>query len=155
MKRKTLSIQLMGGFGNQVFQLSQALELLGKNETAFLYQRDPNPDIDRLVEEIAKRGIDLVRVNKESVHLSSIVDRCIGLLLAIKLGNRHIWPQQPTKFVLQSIAYLLLKFRFPIKGVYIARNLGFEDLKPEDREDFIVGYFQSFKSSSKIGRVHV
>ena len=46
MKRKTLSIQLMGGFGNQVFQLSQALELLGKNETAFLYQRYPNPDIE-------------------------------------------------------------------------------------------------------------
>ena len=147
-KKHVIAIQLMGGFGNQLFQLSKALSLVEKSETIFVYQRDSNSDIDLIINNVIKHGIDIVRVDRQEFYFAKVADRCVGMLLAIELGNRKVWFPRVIRGILKLIAFCLFRLQIPVKGISIAKGLGHIEDDKRSKEKLLIGYFQTFHPTS-------
>lgn len=147
MKEQPVLVQLMGGFGNQLFQISQGLSLGGTNSQFYFYQRDFNADIDYLIRNLVKRGVDIVVVQKSKNRLRGVADRCIGILLSVELNKRRIIAPRISKVLLAKTASLILRNILPIQGVYVAKELGFVSISSGTKQNLLVGYFQTFRTT--------
>jgi len=148
MKRRSISIQLMGGFGNQVFQLSQALSLLKAETSIFVYQKDVNTEIDLVIDNLSREGIEIHRMKKLRQPFALFGDRCVGLLLASELGNRRVWFPILTKSALKIFAFFIFRTTLPINGIYIAKDLGSCKIEKKSESNLLIGYFQTFLTTS-------
>ena len=145
-QKSRVNIILMGGLGNQLFQLAfgcYVRELTGK--ATFIL--DSNKSIRRSKTgepEVMLYGELLNRDLNRFGFFSGMVDRGLGLMLRIKL--------QPTK--LKSLLFLIpnfvvnvvnsLKYEQPML-TFVAPDIGYVDWHPRSAGQTVIGYFQTYK----------
>jgi hypothetical protein len=144
-----MKVFLTGGLGNQLFQLAAAVEnSQGKIE---LISKIGNPRLSEKGDpEISSFDLpDYVTIQPPPVSFKNFTMKVIGLNLRShfnpkKLENSFLW-------VYRSFGNLYLSVLF--KGALrlrVGRDVGFTPIGKLDSNDFLVGYFQSFKYLSKI-----
>lgn len=145
-QRTRVNIILMGGLGNQLFQLAFGYHL-GETTGKAVFFEDSNKSIRR-----SKDGIPEIMLYKEVPDrdvnnfplLSTIVARGLGLLMRMKL--------QPTKIgnlvfpIPNGIINVInsLRHHQPML-TFVAEDIGFTNFKPRGVSQTVIGYFQSYK----------
>jgi len=146
-----LYIQLMGGLGNQLFQVAAGLyhakisdrELIVDDSYGnFRKNRSGSADI------FSYNIQDFISVRKVSNKIS-ILRKAFGLLVRISFKNklRFIDKLSIRIIGLAISSFLSLKFR-KLVSLWSATNLGFEEIPTSRVSQYIFGYFQTFKFAS-------
>lgn len=135
--------QLMGGFGNQLFQLSAALyyqEATG-NRVKFI-SRKKNLYIEGLIEVIFS---DHALLDLEG-GLKPFLRRTIGVLL--RLGTSSGNPLRKLVYrTLNHFANFLAKYLYGVKSVVMMPQLDSVLISDSVEDRLVVGYFQSHSTS--------
>ena len=145
-QKSRINLILMGGLGNQLFQLAFAYYLREFTGKA-IFILDSNKSIRRSKNgepEVMLFGEVLQRDSRKFGFFSGILDRGYGLLLRIKL--------QPTRlkillfpipnFIINVISSL--KYKQPMLA-YVATDIGFVDWHSSRFSQTVIGYFQTYK----------
>jgi glycosyltransferase involved in cell wall biosynthesis len=145
-QKSRVNLILMGGLGNQLFQLAFAYylrEFTGK--ATFIV--DSNKSIRR-----SKNGEPEIRLYGEVLNwdlkkfgiFSGLVDRGYGLLLRIKLQpttlNSLLFPIP--NFIINVISSLKYK---KLMLTYVAPDIGYIEWQPRSIGQTVIGYFQTYK----------
>ncbi len=144
-----MKVFLTGGLGNQLFQLAAAVEnSQGKIE---LISKIGSPRLsERGDPEIASFGLpDFVSIQSPPMNFKKFTVKVIGLNLRAhfnpkKFENGLLWVYRSLGNV-----YLSVIFRRVLR-LRVGRDVGFTPIGKLRSNDFLVGYFQSFKYLSRI-----
>ena len=147
MRSRAISVQFMGGFGNQLFQLCAGLSATPEKRKMFIYQRDSNTDMKKLVSRLIKQGVEVELIPSERIMFAQVANRAIGLLISLELGNRHTYFPRIFKSLLKAIAVSILYPFLKVRGIYVAPELGDVPILEKSNAKLIVGYFQTFRTS--------
>lgn len=137
----------MGGFGNQLFQLCAGLSATPEKRKMFIYQKDSNTDMKKLVSRLIKQGVEVELIPSERIMFAQVANRAIGLLISLELGNRHTYFPRIFKSLLKAIAVSILYPFLKVRGIYVAPELGDVPILEKSNAKLIVGYFQTFRTS--------
>ena len=145
-KRPKVEIEIMGGLGNQLFQLAFGIYLsaqLGKP----VHLSDISRNIRRSVNgkpELALYNETLPLDCQNHYPARKLLDRGLSLLLRLNLGEnkRKVNRDMIPRWILNT--FLSLVSFYP-RRIFIAGNVGYVKWEPGRFGHFIVGYFQSFK----------
>jgi hypothetical protein len=145
-QKSRVNLILMGGLGNQLFQLAFAYYLREFTGKA-MFIVDSNKSIRRSENgepEIMLYGEVLERDSQKFRFFSGVLDRGHGLLLRMKL--------QPTtwksllfpfpKFIISVISSL--KYKQPML-TYVAPDIGYIEWQQRSFSQTVIGYFQTYK----------
>jgi glycosyltransferase involved in cell wall biosynthesis len=144
-------VYLMGGLGNQLFQISAGLfnahynnRKLFIDETFgnFRKNSDLKPDFRTFKnsEILAASLVD---------RKITIIGRLIGLLTRLSLESRPTSRQRAALLLLRLFLSALLSIsRRRLINVWSSKNLGYEEIPLHQHSQFLVGYFQSYKFAS-------
>ena len=151
-------VVLMGGLGNQLFQLASALEFAETSEV-ILEGSMLSPRRNRKLEpEVMSFNLpDNVAVSYK--NCSHALKRMLGLTLRISIGNdskkfRAI-SKNLTLHLLKIMLFILLCIRYKsFVNLVIPKEIGWQiDLK-HNRFNFLLGYFQSYKWVENATQLH-
>jgi glycosyltransferase involved in cell wall biosynthesis len=148
-QKSRVNLILMGGLGNQLFQLAFAYYLREFTGKA-MFIVDSNKSIRRSENgepEIMLYGEVLKRDLKRFGFFSGLVDRGHGLLLRMKLRptTLKILLFPIPKFIINVISSL--KYKQPML-TYVAPDIGYIEWQPRSVSQTVIGYFQTYKYMS-------
>lgn len=148
-----LYVQLMGGLGNQLFQIAAGMyhaELSGRKLIIddsygnFRKNKLGSPDL------FSYNLKDFTLVGNKTNKVS-ILRKAFGLLIRISFKNKMRFSDI---FIIRLLGlvisfFLSLKFRRLVK-LWSARDLGFEEIPTSRVSQYIFGYFQTYKFASDL-----
>jgi glycosyltransferase involved in cell wall biosynthesis len=143
--RFKVKVLLMGGLGNQLFQVAYAI-YLNKTEGAEVklldFSRNVRRTKDGLPEVLLYEGLPLAEFSKRG-KLESLLDRGFGYLLRLNLSSRggKELRDRFVKLVLSTLGYLKWQ---SIDRFFIPKNIGWVNWEPKNKSYIVVGYFQSY-----------
>ena len=145
-RRPKVEIEIMGGLGNQLFQLAFGIFL-----SAQLGKSVHLSDISRNIRRSANGKPELALYNEllpldcqNHYPARKLLDRGLSLLLRRKLSENK--RKVSGDIIPRGIINIFLSFvSFYPRRVFIASNVGYVQWEPGRFGHFIVGYFQSFK----------
>lgn len=140
-------IYLMGGLGNQLFQLAAGIYYSHQQNKRLIiddsfgnFRRDSKGNADLF----ALTHGQLDRVQQKS-KISYILNRSIGLQLRISLNSGLNILNKVFSLVLRNINSFLLSIRFHSRvKVFIPSDLGYQSLPKSGKTNYFVGYFQTY-----------
>jgi len=145
-------VYLTGGLGNQLFQLTSALNSLGGAPgKVFLVinlgsQRMTKGKVDILYLNLPE---NVISINRPT---SQFVRKVAGYLLRSGLTPQKWESNRIVKFTIRAVGQLVFSIRYRrILHLQVADNVGRFDIKPRKRT-FIIGYFQTFHAIENFGR---
>lgn len=149
-KMKTILIPLTGGLGNQLFQLTAAMSL--NPDRVILSTRYGRPRLDQnnLVEISNWKMPDIVEI-EDGTEANLIARKTVGYLLRSGIAPSGIEKLKIWKFFTLSIARIVLSLdrKQPVR-ITRSSDVGYSTInKRITRNTFLIGYFQSYRYSSK------
>lgn len=148
MKKKTYVLSLCGGLGNQLFQLAHALAVTNKQITVESNLGHPRLNQSGLPEimsfSLSKR-VNLGTFRQPSLFLS----KTTSYLLRTRSLPKTFEEFLIFRFIVTLIANLIFSFHF--KRICIltkSAGLGIDRIRQSKQQNFQVGYFQSFLTTS-------
>ena len=144
-----VKVLLMGGLGNQLFQVSYGMYLsgtLGAEVKLLDLSRNVRRSKEGLPEVALYKGLPKIEISKPG-RMTATLDRGFGFLLRLRLSPNH------SKSLQQKLSNLLLTFFSSIKWksrvrVFAADNVGWINWIPKKSNYIVVGYFQSYLYAS-------
>jgi len=147
-KQKVYFLHLMGGLGNQLFQVSAGLFFSISSNTPLIIDdsygnfRKNNlgqPDILTYEPNI----ISTLRISSKRREFTS---RILSLLIRISLKSREKLKFKITRIFLSIIASTLLSIKLKRKiKVWSATDVGFEYIPVSSKSQYLIGYFQTYR----------
>jgi len=148
IKQKAYFIHLMGGLGNQLFQIAAGLNLsistkdpliidnsYGNFRTNYLGQADI----------LTYQSHIITTINSHSKK-QEYTGRILSLLLRVSLKSKERFIYNIARTVLSIIASILLSIKLNRKiTVWSATDVGFEDIPNSSNSQYLVGYFQTYR----------
>jgi len=146
-------VHLMGGLGNQLFQLAAGLNhstrhgcRLVLDESSGNIRRNYSGNADVLSFKSDKYSNIRIRAPFK-VLIEKVTGRIVMLSLGSKTRSQHYFP----RFLLISIQSVMLSLYFrKIIKVWTAREIGFEPIQFAKHSNYMIGYFQSYKYASEL-----
>jgi len=147
----SLYIYLMGGLGNQLFQVAAGISLshlrkqnLLIDETFGNYRKNYKNQADiRTFENANLIAEPLVHKNLK------ILSRMLGLLIRLSLSgdksSRKKIIERGLKF---SLSIILSLSESKLIRIWSASNIGFESIPKSSKSQYLVGYFQTYRFAS-------
>jgi hypothetical protein len=138
-------VLLMGGLGNQLFQVSYATYLstvLGAEVKILDLSRNTRRSQDGLPEVSIYRDLPILEISKPG-KFTSFLDRGFGFLIRLHLNSRK------SNNLEQKLSTLVLAFLSSIKWksatrLFVADNIGWVKWVPKNLNYIAIGYFQSY-----------
>lgn len=139
--KKSSFVEMMGGLGNELFQVSAGFSLLKNpifvniqnwDEIASLFAPEY---LFELKTEMVKHGFFFRRIRNLGIRTSASTSPTSGIAC------------KSCEIILSLLASLKLRC---IVKVTIFRNVGFEDFQPSKYVDYLIGYFQSYRYAESI-----
>jgi hypothetical protein len=146
-KQKAFIIHLMGGLGNQLFQIAAGLHLsLSENAPLIIDDTFGNFRKNRLGQaDILTYQTDIVSTLSMSPNKQKYLGQILGLLIRISLKSREEIKLRVLRLVLSKIASTLLTLRFRRRViVWGATDVGYERIPFSAKTQYLIGYFQTY-----------
>ena len=142
-------VLLMGGLGNQLFQVSYATYLstvLGAEVKILDLSRNTRRSKDGLPEVSIYKDLPILEISKPG-KFNTLLDRGFGFLIRLHLSSRK------SNNLEQKLSTLVLAFLSSIKWksamrIFVADNIGWVKWAPKDLNYIAIGYFQSYLYAS-------
>jgi hypothetical protein len=144
-RKLKVKVLLMGGLGNQLFQVAYGI-YLAKTQGADVKLLDLSRNVrrtkDGLPEVMLYKGLPLTEFSRRG-RLESILERGFGYLLRINLNPRDftVIKSKFARLVLSILSYLKWK---SADRIFVPNDIGWVKWEPEPRSYVAVGYFQSY-----------
>lgn len=144
-RKLKVRVLLMGGLGNQLFQVAYGMYLTktqGAEVTLLDLSRNVRRTKEGLPEVTLYRGLPPTESSKRG-WLESTLDRGFGYLLRLTLNPRKfaLLKGKGARVVLSILSYLKWK---SANRVFVPSNIGWVKWEPDDGSYTAVGYFQSY-----------
>lgn len=141
-------VRLIGGLGNQIFQISAALDQASNSNIDLLILQDGSKDY-QWVEDIIKNSRAEYEVRPRIYKCPKYLAKLSNVLLVCNLELK-VW-----KGVFGLISLHLIKLYFLVRyfekiKVYTPNNLGYANIPHNVNAIYLNGYFQSFRYSENI-----
>ena len=144
-RKLKVKVLLMGGLGNQLFQVAYGM-YLSKTQGAEVKLLDLSRNVrrttDGLPEVMLYKGLHTSEFS-ERRRLEAMLDRGFGYLLRQKLNPRKFSTstRKIARLALAVLSYLKWK---SVDSLFVPDNIGWVDWEPENRSYIAIGYFQSY-----------
>lgn len=146
--KNPLTLYLMGGLGNQIFQvtfLRFAKLHSGKEvriqQTSSSIRRNGQGEPDIFSYDLGEE----IKISEESFP-TNFFDRTVGFALRMKLSKSNQMHHQFLRITSQILVSMTASVYYKkLTNVFIADDIGFVEWKPVRKHQLIVGYFQSYK----------
>jgi hypothetical protein len=151
-RKSTTYLHLMGGLGNQLFQIAAGLSFSLKSGNALVIDESFGIFRKNIVGEADVHGYGVnkyysfFRTSKQNRLLS----RSIGLLIRISLSTSKGNLNKIAKCLLSTINSLYLsKYLGTRVKIWSANVLGYEEISRDSISKYLLGYFQTYKFASE------
>lgn len=145
-KKPKVRVLLMGGLGNQLFQMAYATYLttvFGASVQLLDLSRNVRRSKHGSPEILLYKVIQSISPLKNN-RIDKILDRSFGYLLRIHLGPKK--NKKLSKSIAKNSLSVICSFRFrSIVRIFVADDVGYIDWKPGRFSYVAIGYFQSFQ----------
>jgi len=147
-------VYLMGGLGNQLFQIAAGLK--------YVYHSGGKLIIDDSFGNFRKNNLgdaDVFSYSSRSFSSTGggprkkrLTEKGLSLLIRISLKSRNNPSYTIMVILLRALESILISLKFGKRiSVWSATNLGFEDIPMSTRSRYLIGYFQTFRFVSHKG----
>jgi hypothetical protein len=140
-----ITVSLTGGLGNQLFQLAAGLNAAAENDlhlSTSLGKPRYNEDGSA---ELLSFNLPLNVIIDQSSHTSWFVRKLANYLLRITTGTKKLEKLKYFRLVISTIASIPLSLFLREKTViFLARNIGYSEIRLKDRNNLLFGYFQTY-----------
>lgn len=141
MTRQFVRISLLGGLGNQLFQLAAIMSVDSKNrqlDASFVSVRRTE-NVEDIFYFVLPRGVSRVA----TIELLHTLQKGFNFALRFCLSKKISWLKSTVSWILNLVANLTLRESFSLQ---IGKNLGYVPIvQLRDKNLFLHGYFQSYK----------
>jgi len=147
-KQKVYLIHLMGGLGNQLFQISAGLHFSISSNVPLII--DDSSGVFRKNNlgqaDILTYKPNFISTIKISLKRQKFTKRILSLLIRTSLKSRENFKLKIARIVLSKIASILLTIKFKKRiTVWSATDVGFEDFQFSGKSKYLIGYFQTYR----------
>jgi len=156
---RILAIPLMGGRGNQYFQMNAAIGIAKINRIKkiyFLVEKNhilSAKSLDLCFNKAEKLGIEFDFLKKESTA-ARIFRKVVNFQLRSALSRDFVTEIRLLITKPLLILFSLIIFKQNIK-IFVARDLGFSGFPKTERSILIVGYFQSIEYGDNLSELFI
>jgi glycosyltransferase involved in cell wall biosynthesis len=147
-KKRIISVTLMGGLGNQLFQLAFAHHVATKSESRIVFNTHVGSARlnNNQTPALSNFEHDFEIANYDGIFFNRFLGKLLGLLIRINFSSEF---SKLTKY-LKRIIILLLSIGISVKSssinkIFIGDNIGFTKWIPSKRSQLCIGYFQTFR----------
>ena len=153
-KDQNCYVHLMGGLGNQLFQIAAGLH--------YVYHSGGNLIIDDSFGNFRKNNLGDAAVFSYNSHSFSatgsgsrkkrLTEKGLSLLIRTSLKSRSNPSYKIMVIFLRAMESILISIKFGKRiTLWSATNLGFEDIPMSTKSRYLIGYFQTFRFASHKG----
>ena len=149
MKRqKAYIIHLMGGLGNQLFQIAAGLNVsLSENVPLIIDDSYGNFRKNQLGQaDILTYQAKIISTLGLTTSNKNYLGRILGLLIRMSLRSRKEIKPRFLRFVLSKLSSMLLSLKLRRRiTVWSATDVGYERIPPSPKTQYLIGYFQTYR----------
>lgn len=146
-------VHLMGGLGNQLFQIAAGLKISLECQSELIiddsfgnYRKNFAGKAD-----ILTFNTDFKSTKVSKPYIKGFLARGLSLLIRISLKSENRLFHTLARNFLRRLTSYILTFKFGQHiQVWSATNLGFEQIPKYKSSTYLIGYFQTFKFASQI-----
>jgi hypothetical protein len=153
-QRPQYYIHLMGGLGNQLFQVAAGL-YYSLNSSAELiiddsfgnYRKSASGDADIL--SYTSKEFKLINAFSGNIYMQKITGRFLGLVIRVSLKSNGNIAHKCYKFCLSIISTIFLSIKLKkLISLIIPNEIGFQKITTKARFLYFCGYFQTYRFAS-------
>jgi len=161
VKERVIYLHLMGGLGNQLFQLAVGLQYSNKSRCKLViddsfgnFRKNRMDEADIFAYQAffnkTKEVIILSQANEFIINHNFLLRRSLSLLLRLSLKAKNSFNNKIGSMMLKFLSSVLLSMKYRNKvSVWSATNLGFEEIHKSINSQYLIGYFQTHRFISQ------
>jgi hypothetical protein len=147
-RQKEYIIHLMGGLGNQLFQIAAGLNFsLSENvplkidDTYGNFRKNQSGQADILTYQA-----EFISTSGLTAYKQKFLGRLLGLLIRMSLRSRKETKPRLLRFVLSNLTSILLTLKLRRRiVVWSATDVGYERIPLSPKTQYLIGYFQTYR----------
>jgi hypothetical protein len=147
-RQKEYIIHLMGGLGNQLFQIAAGLNFsLSENvplkidDTYGNFRKNQSGQADILTYQA-----EFISTSGLTAYKQKFLGRLLGLLIRMSLRSRKETKPRILRFVLSNLTSILLTLKLRRRiVVWSATDVGYERIPLSPKTQYLIGYFQTYR----------
>jgi hypothetical protein len=147
-RKERICVEITGGLGNQLFQLTAATSLRNSSQESVLIDWSlgrPRLNSNGLPDLFGFELPDFVKIGKKK-RWNWLPRKTFGYLLRMGYSPRSYELKRSVSKILKAVGELILFVYFGTKRVpLVSENLGFSKIQAPTSRFILVGYFQSYK----------